>query len=365
MSVDQALAMIENSAFDLVISDISMPGRNGFDLLSIIRNTEETREVPVLMVTGLNERGLKSRALDMGASDLLHKPFEREDLVARIKSMLCLKQYQDEIKSQNLLLDQKVRERTAELERARLELIWRLGKAAEYRDTDTGNHVVRVGYFAKALAERLGMDKDFNETIFLTSPLHDVGKIGIPDRILLKSGTLTPEEWEVMKQHCKIGADILRGDIGRTRVVFPGLEKVFPEGQGQPGDPFIKMAADIALTHHERWDGSGYPNGRARHDIPLESRIVAIADVYDSLLSSRPYKRAYPEDQALKIMREGKGSQFDPEVFEHFERSIDVFNNIRHCCSDEGVQGTDDDLVDAFVRRPHGDTANGPAGVLG
>jgi response regulator RpfG family c-di-GMP phosphodiesterase len=236
------------------------------------------------------------------------------------------------------MLDQKVKERTAELERARLELIWRLAKAAEHRDTDTGNHVVRVGYYSKALAESLGMEKDFGEMIFLTSPLHDIGKIGIPDRILLKRGPLSPEEWQVMKQHCKIGADILREDIGAEEGVFRSGEKSLNGGRGQKSDPFIRMAANIALTHHERWDGRGYPNGCAKQEIPIESRIASIADVFDSLFSERPYKPAYPEDRVLKIMREGKGSQFDPEVFEHFERSMDVLNDIRHRYSDAKVQ---------------------------
>jgi len=336
--VDQALEMLESSKADVVISDISMPGRNGFELLAAIRDSEETKDLPVLMLTGLHEKGLKSQALDLGASDLLHKPFDKEDLVARIYSMLRLKEYQDQIKAQNEMLDQKVRERTAELERARLELIWRLAKAAEHRDTDTGNHVVRVGYYSEALAESLGLGKSLSEMIFLTSPLHDIGKIGIPDKILLKRGPLSPEEWKVMKRHCKIGADILREDIGSGEGVFRSWEKSLNGGPKQKGDPFIRMAANIAFTHHERWDGRGYPNGCAKQDIPIESRIVSIADVFDSLFSVRPYKPAYSEDRVVEIMCEGKGSQFDPEVFEHFEKSMDVLNDIRHRYSDERVQ---------------------------
>jgi putative two-component system response regulator len=338
MNVDQALEMLASSKADVVISDISMPGRNGFELLAAIRDSADTKDLPVLMLTGMHEKGLKSQALDLGASDLLHKPFEKEDLVARIYSMLRLKEYQDQIRAQNEMLDQKVRERTAELERTRLELIWRLAKAAEHRDTDTGNHVVRVGFYSKALAVSLGMEKGFGEMIFLTGPLHDIGKIGIPDKVLLKRGPLTPEEWKVMKQHCKIGADILREDIGSEEGVFRSREKSLNGGRGQNGDPFIRMAANIALSHHERWDGRGYPSGCAKQDIPIESRIVSIADVFDSLFSARPYKPAYSEDRVLKIMREGKGSQFDPEVFEHFEKSIAIFNDIRHRCSDERVQ---------------------------
>ncbi|MBW1801254.1 MAG: response regulator [Deltaproteobacteria bacterium] len=347
-SVDEALKILRSSEFDLVISDISMPVKNGFDLLSGIRNTEYTKDIPVLMMTGLNEQGLKSRALDMGATDLLHKPFDREDLIARINSMLHLKKYQDEIKAQNALLEQKVRERTAELETARLELIWRLGKAAEYRDTDTGNHVIRVGYYSKVLAEALGMDRKFNDMIFLTSPLHDIGKIGIPDSILLKPGKLTDDEWAVMKQHCKIGADILRDDIGK-REFFMDFRKGVCRGEpGEHSDPFIKMAANIALSHHERWNGKGYPNGLAKQDIPLESRIVSIADVYDSLSSARPYKPAYAEERVLMIMRNDIGSHFDPEIFEHFEKYLDVFIGIRGQYSDDQVESITDFFLDTW-----------------
>ncbi len=338
MNVSQALEMLESSKVDVVISDISMPGRSGFDLLAAIRDSEETKDLPVLMLSGMHEKGLKSQALDLGASDLLHKPFDKEDLVARINSMLRLKEYQDQIKAQNEMLDQKVRERTAELERVRVELVWRLAKAAEHRDTDTGNHVVRVGHYSRVLAESVGMEKSISEMIFLTSPLHDIGKIGIPDKILLKRGPLTPDEWKVMKQHCKIGADILREDMRSEEGPFCPREKSLNGGRGPNGDPFIRIAAKIALSHHERWDGRGYPNGCAKQDIPIESRIVSIADVFDSLFSVRPYKPAYSEDRVMKIMCEGKGSQFDPEVFEHFERSMDVINEIRHHYSDDRIQ---------------------------
>jgi putative two-component system response regulator len=242
---------------------------------------------------------------------------------------LRLKAYQDEIKAQNVLLDQKVKERTAELEYARLDLIWRLGKAAEYRDTDTGNHVVRVGYCCKVLAEALGMDHKFTERIFLTSPLHDIGKIGIPDNILLKQGKLNSEEWEIMKQHCAIGADILRQDRVKwaTRAIYRDLFK--RPASPKSDNPFLKMAETITMTHHERWDGTGYPSGLSENYIPIESRIVAIADVYDALSSKRPYKPRFKDSKVIGIMRENNGCHFDPEVFSHFEKSLGLFRDIR------------------------------------
>jgi putative two-component system response regulator len=333
--VEDALEIIQSMDIDLVISDISMPGRDGFDLLSFIKNTQKTRDIPFLMLTGLNEYVLKRKALDLGATDLLSKPTSHEDLVARINSMLRLKAYQDEIKAQNVLLDQKVKERTAELEYARLDLIWRLGKAAEYRDTDTGNHVVRVGYCCKVLAESLGMDHKFVEGIFLTSPLHDIGKIGIPDNILLKQGKLNSDEWEIMKQHCEIGTDILRQDRVKwaTRAIYRDLFKR-PECP-KSDNPFLKMAETITLTHHERWDGTGYPSGLSENYIPIESRIVAIADVYDALSSKRPYKPRFKDSKVVGIMRENNGCHFDPEVFSHFEKSLGLFRDIRTQFLDE------------------------------
>ncbi|SPD74162.1 putative two component response regulator [uncultured Desulfobacterium sp.] len=338
LSVDEAKEMLKSAKFDLVISDISMPGKDGFDLLAHIRREEATKDIPVLMLSGLSDRGLKGKALDMGASDLLHKPFDREELIARINSMLRLKEYQDKISAQKVLLEQEVKERTKELERTRLELIWRLGKAAEYRDTDTGNHVVRVGYSSRALAQCLGMSEDFAEKIFLTSPMHDIGKIGIPDHILLKRGKLTDEEWEIMKQHCKIGANILEEDITKFQLSQDVGKALSSECFKKTSNPLIRMAAGIALSHHERWDGSGYPNKLAKEEIPLESRIVSIVDVYDSLCSARPYKPSYPEEKVLMIMEDEKGSHFDPEIFNFFSKSIDIFKGIQNKYSDNSQQ---------------------------
>ena len=334
-SVDQALSVLEAHDIDVVISDISMPGRDGFDLLSSLRDRDKTADIPVLILTGLNENSLKRKALDLGATDLLNKPWIYEDLLARINSMLRLKKQQDEIKKQNRMLDQKVKERTAELEMERLELIWRLGRAAEYRDTDTGNHVIRVGYYCKVLAENLGMDSEFVQKIFLTSPLHDIGKIGIPDAILLKQGGFERHEWEIMKRHCEIGGDILRKDTVHWSSVWK-LDGILEEsGLGNNENPFLKMAETIALTHHERWDGKGYPLGLSKQKVPIVSRITAIADVYDALSSKRPYKSSYDIEKVVRIMKENNGTHFDPEVFRGFEKSLTLFNDIRDQFADK------------------------------
>lgn len=330
-----ALDALTRTSFDAVVSDITMPGKNGLELLQTIRCTDRTKDIPVIILTGLNEVGLKRRALDMGASDLLNKPVQPEDLVARIRSVLQLKTYQDELKDHNALLERRVQERTAELADSRLDIIWRLGKAAEYRDEETGNHIVRVGCYCRALAEALGMERDFVETLFLASPLHDIGKIGIPDRILLKAGALDAEEWEIMKQHCTIGADILREDSEVTKA-FLASRAQDAEPQAASGvNPLLEMASTIALTHHERWDGTGYPAGLEKESIPLESRIVALADVYDALRSDRPYKPARSESGTLEIIGVEFGRHFDPDLYRAFGKSVEEFREIRDEFSDE------------------------------
>jgi len=245
---------------------------------------------------------------------------------------LRLKAYQDELKQQNDTLELKVRERTAELEESRLDIILRLGKAAEYRDEDTGNHIIRVGCYCRAIAEELQMEHDFIEKIFLTSPLHDIGKIGIPDSILLKRGKLTPDEFQVIETHCRIGQEILQQD---PKGLKPFLELHRNHLLAHKMDnPILKMAADIALYHHERWDGSGYPCRIRGTDIPLAARIVALADVYDALRSCRPYKPGFSEQKTLSILREEKGSHFDPMVYAAFEKVIDQFRAIHEHFSD-------------------------------
>ncbi|MFH1417730.1 MAG: HD domain-containing phosphohydrolase [Planctomycetota bacterium] len=332
---DAALDQIRAGDFDAVVSDVNMPGKDGFALLAAMRTGEQTHDIPVIILTGRHESDIKRQALDLGATDLLNKPVDPQDLIARLRSVIRLKAHQDEVKSQNAILERKVKERTAELAASRMDIIWRLGKAAEYRDEETGNHVVRVGCCCRVIAETLNADSEFVEMLFLTSPLHDIGKIGIPDRILLKRGPLNEDEWDVMKRHCAIGAEILREDskVMNAYLAWRGARMCCRNGNAQ--DPILKMALSIALTHHEWWDGTGYPVGLAGEEIPLESQIVALADVYDALCSERPYKPALSEDEALMVIHEEAGRHFNPAVYAAFVESVDKLQAIRTELRDE------------------------------
>ena len=333
-SADEALDATTKSDLDVIVADVRMPGKDGFELLKLLQETERTRDIPVVIVTGVLENGYKRRALDLGASDLLSKPVDAEDLVARLQSVLRLKSYQDELKAQKQTLAEKVKQRTMELEESRLDIIWRLAKAAEFRDKDTGNHVVRVGWYCRPIAEALGLERDFVDMLFLASPLHDIGKIGIPDHILFKPGILEPEEWEIMKTHCAIGAEILQSN-SELMQTFRAWSKRPAHSSQEPGNPILRMASSIALTHHEKWDGTGYPHGLVGEQIPLESRIVALADVYDALGSDRPYHRARLEDKVMRMIQELVGSHFDPAVYAAFEKSMKEIRSIQKEFSDK------------------------------
>jgi putative two-component system response regulator len=332
-SAKEALAHLTDHAVDTIVTDVQMPGMDGFELIRQIREVQGRVDIPIIVVTGLSDAALKRRALDLGATDLLSKPVSREDLIARVQSALRIKSQQDELKTYSTHLEQLVAERTQELADSRLDVLWRLGKAAEHRDKDTGHHIVRVSLYCRALAEALGLERECSETIFLTSPLHDVGKIAIPDGILLKPGKLSDIEWAVMKRHCETGAQILCEE--------PLGMKVYFELQGRAGYahrqvvPLLQAAAAIALSHHERWDGSGYPQGLIGEAIPLEGRIVALADVYDALSSRRPYKPPLSEAEVFAILNDEAGRHFDPTVHAAFERLVGTFRDIRHTY-DEG-----------------------------
>lgn len=328
-SVDEALHAIKKREFDAIVSDIQMPVKTGFDLLKTLRANEDTRTMPVVILTGNAEIALKRRALNLGATDLLNKPVNREDLIARLVSVLRLKSYQDELKDQNELLELKVRERTAELSFLHKDIIWRLAKAGELRDEETGNHIVRVAKYSFILARNLGLASNEVEAILLTSPLHDLGKIGIPDSILLKTGKLNSDEWVIMKQHTEIGASILMEKPKGMEIFMDLLGSRESERFVNAIDPTRETAATIALTHHEKWDGTGYPRGLKGEDIPIAGRIVAMADVYDALRSERPYKRAFSPEKAFAIIREEAGSHFDPDVFDAFVLSQSEFEAVK------------------------------------
>jgi len=326
-SVKDALETIVSSSIDVIISDFQMPEKTGFDLLEILQSDESTHSIPFIMVTGNSEKDLKMKALENGATDLLNKPVSYGDLIARITNALKLKAYQDELKQQNEILEIKVKERTAALEFLHHDLIWRMAKIGEMRDEETGNHVVRVAHYSKLIAEAIGLKQNDAELIFLTSPLHDLGKIGTPDNILLKKGKLDEDDWSVMTQHCAVGASILLENPKMMRSF--NTTKEFSDLTDLMNDNLKKTAAEIALSHHEKWDGSGYPKGLRGDKIPLFGRIVAIADVYDALRSSRPYKQAFSREKSWKIIQEGVGNHFDPEIIHKINDHQHLFESIR------------------------------------
>ncbi len=368
---------LRETDFDVAVIDVKMPGLGGLALLERIHQADRTKDLPVLMLTGLSDRRLKRQALDLGATDLLNKPIDSEDLVARLQSALRLKSYQDQLKTHRYLLEEKVHRRTEELAQSRLDMIWRLGKVAEQRDEETGNHVIRVGFICRVIGQAMGMDPEDVGSLFLAAPLHDIGKIGIPDAILLKRGRLNREEWAIMKQHCRIGARILRED-SKIRTAFlqwrdqtPGPKKGpglicsnGPEGASHKlnlvpfsaagklhENPFLALAARIALAHHEKWDGTGYPQGLAGEAIPQEARIVAIADVFDALGSKRPYKEPVPENEILRMIAAEVGRHFDPGVYATFMEVLPEIKSIRERFSDTTAamprpeEKRDEDLV--------------------
>lgn len=311
---EEALERLRRGRFDTIVLDIRMPGRDGLALIQTIRADERLRNTPIVVLTGESDRTLKRRVIEMGATDLLSKPVNREDLLARLRSALRLKEYHDRLESQVELLDSLVQERTGELQKSHREAVWRLAKAGEYRDDETGSHVARVAWICGVLAQALGMRSNTVDMLFQTSPLHDIGKIGIRDDILLKPGRLTHEERRVIERHTLIGEEILL----RPPRAVESLSKTYMSAYPHDDTPskLIVMAAQIARHHHEKWDGSGYPDRLVGAEIPVEARVVALADVYDALLSRRPYKEPMSKSEALAVVRAESGRHFDPQVVE-------------------------------------------------
>ncbi|MEW5722562.1 MAG: two-component system response regulator [Thermodesulfobacteriota bacterium] len=316
----EALARVRETPPDLILLDIMMPRMNGFEVASELRRDEETRTIPIVMVTALQDVEDRVKALEVGADDFLTKPVDRMELRARVRSLLKVKAYNDHMKNYQQELETEVARRTEELRaayaritKASLETIHRLSRAAEYKDEDTGAHILRMSHYSALVARRMGLNDTTVERILYAAPMHDVGKIGIPDHILLKPGRLNPEEWVVMKRHTTIGGAILE------------------EAEGG----FIKLGEVIALTHHEKWDGSGYPRGLKGREIPLAGRIVAIADVFDALMSKRPYKEAFPLEKSLAIIQEGRGGHFDPTVVDTFFEVLEDILKVREKYQDQ------------------------------
>lgn len=294
---------------DMILLDIMMPGMDGFEVCQQLKADLSTRHIPIIFITAKIGSEDEIRGLELGAVDYITKPISPPIVQARVHAQLALY-------DQNRILDIKVREQTAQLHETRLAIIRRLGRAAEYKDNETGLHVIRMSHYAAIIGSAIGMDERNVELLLNAAPMHDVGKIGIPDSILQKPGKLTPEEWEVMRNHAQIGADII-GDAS--------------------GSELLEMARVVALTHHEKWDGSGYPNGLAGEQIPQVGRIVAIADVFDALTSVRPYKPAWSVERALELFRDSQGSHFDPDLVSLFFEAMPEILTIRSRYAEDGM----------------------------
>ncbi|MGH2452490.1 MAG: HD-GYP domain-containing protein [bacterium] len=280
---------------DLILLDLVMPHLDGHQVMARLEDHRQAAGyLPILVLTADITAEAKQRALSGGAKDFLTKPFDATEVLLRIRNLLEARFLYQQLQRQNVVLEEKVVERTHDLEEARIEILDRLARAAEYRDDDTGQHTQRVGRLSADVAGVLGLPGAHMEMLRRAAPLHDVGKIGIPDRILLKPGRLTPQEFEVMKTHTTIGAGILAG----SRV------------------PLLQLAAEIALTHHERWDGGGFPLGLEGNRILLEARIVSAADAYDAMASDRPYRKALPQEDVWELLWGGAGSQWDADIVE-------------------------------------------------
>lgn len=301
---------------DVVLLDALMPEMDGFQVAEGLKSAEATRNVPIIMITALNDNESRLRALKVGVQEFLSKPIDRNEVSLRVRNMLMLKEYSNFLANQNRILEQRVEERSREVLESYRETIATLTRAASYKDEETGAHVRRISFYAEELAIALGMNAEFCETIHYASPMHDIGKIAVPDSILTKKGPLNEQEWTIMKSHTTVGAQLI----------------------GAGSSPYLQMGAEIALHHHERWDGGGYPAGLRGQRIPFSARIMNICDQYDALRSVRSYKTALSHETALEIITIGDGrtmpSHFDPDILEAFKRCAKRFEGIFETISD-------------------------------
>ena len=306
-----AIEALEDFRPDVVLMDVIMPGLSGTELLQQMRRHPQLQAIPVIVLTASRDRVTKLSILELGVADFLGKPLDEAELSARLRNVIEAKRYRDYLKDAARQLEQAVRQRTLALQASRREVVLCLARAAEYRDDNTGRHVIRVGRYAAILATALGQPADYVGMIELAAQLHDMGKIGIPDTVLHKPGRLTEEEMSIMRRHPEYG----------WKIVAPMAEReaaLWLEAEGDSitdlQSPMLTMAARIAAGHHERWDGQGYPAGLAGEAIPLEARITAVADVFDALSTRRCYKPAFPLQKCFEIIESEKGGHFDPQV---------------------------------------------------
>jgi len=304
-----------------MLLDVMMPGIDGYEVVRRVRQHSTHRQLPIVLVTALRDKEERVKGIEAGCDDFLSKPVDRMELLARVRSLLKVKAYNDLTSKYREELESEVASRTEELtlalegiRTASLETIVRLSRAAEYRDEDTGAHILRMSHYAAAVASKMGLSEKDVENILYAAPMHDVGKIGIPDHILLKPGKLSAEEWEIMKSHAAMGAEILNGS----------------------GADVLQLAETIAGTHHEKWNGEGYPMGLAGEAIPVSGRVTAIADVFDALTSKRPYKEPFSVDRSFSIIAEERGTHFAPAAVDAFVAVRDEILQIKARYQSEG-----------------------------
>jgi len=292
---------------DLILLDINMPHLDGYQVMEQLKALNDPLLPPIVILTAQNTKEYLLRALSAGARDFITKPFDRNELLMRVRNLLDAQLAHRLMHEQKKVLEDMVQIRTEELRSTRLQVVQRLGMAAEYRDEETGNHILRMSHISALLARCIGWSEADCELMLNASPMHDIGKIGIPDAILLKPGKFEPPEWEIMKTHAAIGGKLLDGDDSEL----------------------MRMAQQIAISHHEKWDGSGYPNGLAGEAIPQSGRIAALADVFDALTSVRPYKKAWTVEAAVELIKENRGKHFDPELVDIFLQQLPAILQIR------------------------------------
>lgn len=313
------IAQAENKP-DLILLDVMMPGLSGYDVCQTLKSDPSTRDIPIIFLTAMTGAEDEKKGLELGGSDYITKPISPPIVLARVKTQLQNKAVADFLRDQNTFLEKEVSDRTKEVMAIQDVTILSMASLAETRDSDTGNHIRRTQFYVLALAKALQSNPRFSQyltdhtirMLFKSAPLHDIGKVGIPDRILLKPGKLSPEEFEIMKTHTTLGRDAL---ANAEKSLGTNVE-------------FLKMAKEIAYSHQEKWDGSGYPEGIGADDIPISARLMAVADVYDALISRRIYKEGMPHEKACEIIQEGSGSHFDPDMTDAFMQIHEEFREI-------------------------------------
>jgi len=314
---EKALGLLASSLElpDLILLDVKMPGMDGYEVCNRLKKDERLKNIPVIFLSALTDTKDKIKGFENGGVDYIQKPFETAEVQARVNTHISLHDLQMKLEQHNIHLSQLVEEKVKEISDSQMATIYALARLAESRDDDTGEHLERVQVFCRLMAEKLsmrnGITEDFINALEKASPMHDIGKVGIRDAILLKPGKLTPEEFEEMKQHTTIGANTLR--------------EVY---QKYPNNYFIAIGIEVAQSHHEKWDGSGYPNGLGGVEIPLSARIMALADVYDALRSKRVYKDAFSHEKSREIILEERGKHFDPLIVDVFNENVQEFAKI-------------------------------------